>query len=109
MLIWGSTKGTAIGRAVNWEINLLLMDEATAALAIGQKNNVLRIVKQLKKGGITVIFIRHNFDDVFEVTDRIIVLRQGIKMAEIETEKANKENFMKLMIGIKERNSAKLV
>ena len=47
----GQQKGTAIGRAVNWEINLLLMDEATAALAIGQKNNVLRIVKKLKEGG----------------------------------------------------------
>jgi len=98
----GQKKGVAIGRVVNWEINLLLIDEATAGLGIGQKKNVLNIVKKLKEEGTTIIFISHNLDDVFEVTDRVIVIRQGIKMAEIETKKANKNNLRKLMIGIKE-------
>jgi len=98
----GQRKGAAIGRAVYWNINMLLMDEPTAALAIGQRNNVLRIIKELKKGGITVIFVSHSLEEIVEVTDRIIVLRQGVKMDEIETKKASKNKLKKLMLGIRD-------
>lgn len=97
----GQRKGTAIGRAVYWNAELVIMDEPTAALALGQRKNVLRIIKELKRQGTTVIFISHSLEEILEVTDQIIVLRQGIKIDEIETQNSNRNNLKKLMIGIR--------
>ena len=94
----GQRKGVAIARAVYWDAKLLIMDEATAALAVGQRRKVLELMKQLRNNQVTIIFISHNLEDVFEITDRIIVFRQGEKRGEIETKKAIKHKILRLMI-----------
>lgn len=95
----GQRKGVAIGRAVNQEIDLVLMDEPTAALAIGQRRNILRIIKELKERNTSVIFVSHDLDEIFEVTDRVVTLRHGVKNYEIETKNATHLDIKKSMIG----------
>jgi simple sugar transport system ATP-binding protein len=63
------------------------MDEPTAALAVKEVQHVLDLILKLKSDGISVILISHRLNDIFDVSDRIIVLRQGQIVAEkIKTE-----------------------
>jgi ABC-type sugar transport system ATPase subunit len=72
-----SARSVAIARALTFQPRLVIMDEPTAALAVREVERVLELIRELKRQGITVILISHRLTDVFEVSDRIITLRQG--------------------------------
>jgi len=72
----------AIGRAIHWKARVLIMDEPTAALGVPEQRKVMEIIAKLKKNGVGVIFISHNLNDIFQVSDRILVLRRGEKVGE---------------------------
>ena len=74
------------------------MDEPTANLDLTQRDLLINVIKNLKKQGMTVIFISHNLEDIFEVTDRIIILRQGVKVAELETDIKNEKKVIELIV-----------
>lgn len=78
----GQRQAVAISRALNLEARLFIMDEPTAALAVAETRKVLDLILQLRDAGRAVILISHNIGDVFEVADRIVVLRRGRKVAE---------------------------
>jgi D-xylose transport system ATP-binding protein len=67
----------AIARAVMWNSKLVILDEPTAALGVAQTKQVLELIKSLRQQGLAVIVISHNLADIFEVVDRISVLRLG--------------------------------
>lgn len=73
----GQQQAVAIGRAVSFEPQLVIMDEPTASLALKEVESVLELIRNLKKRGISVIIISHRLQDVFSVADRIGVLRAG--------------------------------
>jgi ABC-type sugar transport system ATPase subunit len=73
----GQRQSVAIARALTFQPRLVIMDEPTAALAVREVEHVLELIRELKRQGITVILISHRLTDVFEVSDRIITLRQG--------------------------------
>jgi ABC-type sugar transport system ATPase subunit len=73
----GQRQSVAIAKAVLWNSKLVIMDEPTAALGVAQTTMVLNLVHQLAERGLAVIIISHNMNDVFEVADRIAVLRLG--------------------------------
>jgi ABC-type sugar transport system ATPase subunit len=73
----GQRQSVAIAKAVLWNSKLVIMDEPTAALGVAQTAMVLNLVHQLAERGLAVIIISHNMNDVFEVADRIAVLRLG--------------------------------
>jgi D-xylose transport system ATP-binding protein len=73
----GQRQAVAVGRAVLWGSKVVLLDEPTAALGVEQTAMVLRLVHQLRKRGLAVVYISHNLVDVFSVADRITVLRLG--------------------------------
>jgi ABC-type sugar transport system ATPase subunit len=73
----GQRQSVAIAKAVLWNSKLVIMDEPTAALGVAQTAMVLNLVHQLVERGLAVIIISHNMNDVFEVADRIAVLRLG--------------------------------
>ncbi len=60
-----------------WNSKLVILDEPTAALGVAQTRQVLDLVKRLAEKGLAVVLISHNMHDVFEVADRITVLRLG--------------------------------
>jgi ABC-type sugar transport system ATPase subunit len=73
----GQRQSVAVARAVMWNSKLVILDEPTAALGVAQTEQVLALVKRLGEQGLAVILISHNLHDVFEVADRITVLRLG--------------------------------
>jgi D-xylose transport system ATP-binding protein len=73
----GQRQSVAIARAVMWNSKLVILDEPTAALGVAQTKQVLELIKSLRQQGLAVIVISHNLADIFEVVDRISVLRLG--------------------------------
>ena len=73
----GQRQSVAVARAVMWNSRLVILDEPTAALGVSQTEQVLPLVKRLAEQGLAVVLISHNLHDIFEVADRITVLRLG--------------------------------
>ncbi len=74
-------QSVAVARAVMWNSKLVILDEPTAALGVAQTQQVLELVKRLAHQGLAVVLISHNLHDIFEVADRITVLRLGRSVA----------------------------
>jgi ABC-type sugar transport system ATPase subunit len=72
-----SASRSRIAKAVLWNWKPSIMDEPTAALGMTQKGMVLELVRRLADRGLAVILISHNMNDVFQVADRVAVLRLG--------------------------------
>ncbi|MBB4273405.1 ATP-binding cassette domain-containing protein [Rhizobium mongolense] len=95
----GQRQAVAIGRAVYWNAKILIMDEPTAALGVPEQRKVISLIKSLKAQGRGVIFISHNLQDIFAVSDRIVVLRRGIVAGERTIADTNHDEVVRLMIG----------
>jgi ABC-type sugar transport system ATPase subunit len=95
----GQRQSVAIGRAIHWKARVLIMDEPTAALGVPEQRKVMEIIKKLKKSGVGVIFISHNLIDIFQVSDRILVLRRGEKVGERLISQTNHDEVVRLMVG----------
>jgi D-xylose transport system ATP-binding protein len=80
----GQRQSIAVARAVMWNSRLVILDEPTAALGVAQTRQVLDLVKRLAHNGLAVILISHNLHDIFEVADRITVLRLGRAVSELQ-------------------------
>jgi len=78
----GQRQAVAIAKAVLWNSMLVIMDEPTAALGVAQTEMVLHLVRSLADRGLAVILVSHNMNDVFQVADRIAVLRLGELVAQ---------------------------
>jgi len=95
----GQRQAVAIGRAVHWNAQILIMDEPTAALGVPEQRKVISLIHQLKAQGRGIIFISHNLQDIFAVSDRIIVMRRGIKAGERRIADTTHDEVVKLMVG----------
>jgi ABC-type sugar transport system ATPase subunit len=78
----GQRQAVAVAKAVMWNSKLVMLDEPTAALGVAQTAMVLELIRSLKEHGLAVMVISHNLNDVFEVADRIAVLRLGRMVAQ---------------------------
>jgi ABC-type sugar transport system ATPase subunit len=95
----GQRQAVAIGRAIHWKAKILIMDEPTAALGVPEQRKVIALIKSLKQSGVGVIFISHNLVDIFAVSDRIVVLRRGVKAGERLTPDTTSDEIVRLMVG----------
>lgn len=95
----GQRQAVAIGRAVYWNAQILIMDEPTAALGVPEQRKVISLIHQLKAQGRGVIFISHNLQDIFAVSDRIIVMRRGVMAGERRISETTHDEVVKLMVG----------
>jgi len=95
----GQRQAVAIGRAVYWNAQVLIMDEPTAALGVPEQRKVVSLIKTLKAQGRGIIFISHNLQDIFAVSDRIVVLRRGTLAGERKIAETNHDEIVKLMVG----------
>ena len=75
----------AIARALRWSPRILVLDEPTAAMSEGQSRLVLDLIRRLRSEGVTVVLISSVLDQIVAVTTRVVVLRRGRKVAEVET------------------------
>jgi simple sugar transport system ATP-binding protein len=95
----GQRQAVAIGRAIFWKAELLIMDEPTAALGVPEQRKVVELIHRLKRQGVAIIFISHNLIDIFAVADRIMVLRRGQKAGERRPAETTHDEVVKLMVG----------
>src|SRR5215203_4796903 len=95
----GQRQGVAVARAVMWASKVVIMDEPTAALGVAQAGMVLDLVRRVRQTGIPVVFISHNMPQVFDVADRVVVLRLGEVVAELDPEKASTDEAVAAMTG----------
>jgi simple sugar transport system ATP-binding protein len=95
----GQRQGVAVARAVMWASKVVIMDEPTAALGVAQTAMVLDLIRQVRDTGIPVVFISHNMPNVFQVADRIVVLRLGEVVAELDPATATIEDAVAAMTG----------
>src|SRR4051794_17440750 len=80
----GLRQQVAVARSLLGEPKVVLLDEPTAALGVAQTAQVLTLIKRLRERGLGVVVISHNLADVFEVADRIVVLRLGRRVASFD-------------------------
>jgi simple sugar transport system ATP-binding protein len=95
----GQRQAVAIGRAVYWDAQILIMDEPTAALGVPEQRKVLTLIRQLRAQGRGVIFISHNLQDIFAVADRIVVLRRGVQAGERRIADTSHDEVVRMMVG----------
>ena len=88
-----------IGRALSHEARLIIFDEPTASLTSGEVRNLFQIIDRLKKRGTAIVYITHKMDEIFQISDRITVLRDGRKTGTVPTKESDRDTLIKLMIG----------
>ncbi len=93
----GQRQSVAVARAVLWNSQLMILDEPTAALGVAQTGMVLRLVRRLAEQGYAVVIVSHNLVDVFEVADRIAVLRLGMTVGEAPASQLDRQSVVELM------------
>jgi D-xylose transport system ATP-binding protein len=95
----GQRQSVAVARSVMGENKVVLLDEPTAALGMAQTHEVLELVKRLRGQGLGVVLISHNLANVFEVADRITVLRLGRWVGTYDAKAVTREQLVAFMTG----------
>lgn len=95
----GQRQSVAISRAVMWSAKVVILDEPTAALGVAQTAQVLALIRRLREHGLGVVVITHNLHEVFEVANRIIVLRLGRRVATFKHDETTPEAVVAAITG----------
>ncbi|WP_445503436.1 ATP-binding cassette domain-containing protein [Microvirga sp. G4-2] len=95
----GQRQSVAIARAVAFGRKVVILDEPTAALGVPEQQKVLSLVQDLKARGFSIIMISHNLHHIFEISDRIHVLRQGRTAGVRATKETSPDDVVKLITG----------
>lgn len=93
-----------IARALSHESKIICMDEPTSALSNKEIERLFELIEKLKKKNVAVIYVSHKFEELFRITDRITVLRDGEKVGEVMTRETSKDELISLMVGRKLHN-----
>lgn len=93
----GERQAIAIARAIHFGAKLLILDEPTAALSVGETQRVLEHILEAKRRGIAVIFITHSIYHVYEVADRFVLLEKGEKIGDLEKSETTPEKIMEII------------
>jgi D-xylose transport system ATP-binding protein len=95
----GQRQSVSIARSLLGDPKIVMLDEPTAALGVAQTRQVLDLIKRLKDRGLGVVVISHNLQDIFEVADRIIVLRLGQRVATFDRSTSTPEQVVAAITG----------
>ena len=88
-----------IARAMSMDASVIVMDEPTSALSLRETEGLFRNISRLKERGVTVIYVSHRLEEVFEITDRISVLRDGRYLGTYQTAKVSMQEIVALIAG----------
>jgi ABC-type sugar transport system ATPase subunit len=95
----GQQQAVAIARAAAFRARVVIMDEPTASLAVKEVGKVLDLIGQLRASGVSVILISHRLQDVFNVCDRVMVLRSGERISERVIKETTMDETVKYIVG----------
>jgi ABC-type sugar transport system ATPase subunit len=88
-----------IAKAISKEAKILVMDEPTAALSADETQSLFSIINTLKAKGVAIIYISHRLKEIFEITDRVTVLRDGKKVGTLKTKDTDANKLVQMMVG----------
>lgn len=88
-----------IAKVVSKNVKILIMDEPSAPLSVSEVERMFEIIRQLKRKGVTIIYISHRLEEIFKISDRVSVLRDGKYVATKLTSETNREELIRLMVG----------
>jgi D-xylose transport system ATP-binding protein len=95
----GQRQSIAVAKSLLRKAKVVLLDEPTAALGVAQTRQVLNLILRLRDQGLGVVVISHNLADVFEVADRVIVLRLGKRVATFDVKNTTSEQVVAAITG----------
>ena len=95
----GKQQMVEIAKAISHDSRLLILDEPTAALTQPEVEELFKIMNDLKKKGIGMIYISHRMDEIGRISDRITVMRDGEYVGTLVTSRTNKDELVKMMVG----------
>ena len=99
----GQRQAVAIARAIyHADLRVLVMDEPTAALGPQETARTLELIRTLRTQGLAIILISHSLDDVFEISDRVQVMRRGRRVGVVRTADSNKQEVLGMIVGAQE-------
>jgi len=96
----GQRQSVAVARASAWASRIVFLDEPTAALGVVQAQKVLDLIRRVRDNGIGVVLISHNMPQVFDVADRIEVLRLGRRVARFTPSEIDMDDIVAAMTGV---------
>jgi ABC-type sugar transport system ATPase subunit len=88
-----------IAKALSLQSDILIMDEPTSALTESEVSRLYRVIERLRKRGVTILYISHKMDEVFHLSDRITVFRDGQLVKTVETKDVSPKDITHLMVG----------
>ncbi len=95
----GQKQRTEIARALSLDAKVLLLDEPTATLSETDAARLFALLRDLRKNGIAMVYISHRLREVLEITDRVVCLRDGERVAELPTREATLDKLVELLAG----------
>ncbi|MCL4385500.1 MAG: sugar ABC transporter ATP-binding protein [Cyanobacteria bacterium] len=98
-LTTGQKQLIQVAKAISSDSNIIIMDEPTASLSNKETEQLFNIIRNLKKGNKSIIYISHRLEEVFEIADKITVLRDGKLIDTLLKKDATKEKLISLMVG----------
>ncbi len=101
----GQRQAVAIARAIYWKAKVVIMDEPTAALAVMERQNVIKYARELAASGAGVIYIGHNLVEILDVADRIAVMFRGAIVHTTTAGETSQETLIKYMTGYHDKQA----
>jgi ribose transport system ATP-binding protein len=95
----GEMQMISIAKALFHKARLLSLDEPTASLSNREVEVLFKLIRNLKKSGMTILYVSHRLDEIFEIADRVTILRDGCFIGTYETKEINREILIKKMVG----------
>ncbi|HGY10438.1 MAG TPA: sugar ABC transporter ATP-binding protein [Oceanithermus profundus] len=95
----GVKQSVEIAKALSYDAQVLLLDEPTSSLTGPEIDNLFSVIRKLQERGIGIVYVSHHLDEIFEVTDRVHVLRDGKTVEVMDTASASEETLVARMVG----------
>ena len=94
----GQRKSVAIARTMFFNAKVVILDEPTSAISVKETRKVLDLITQLKNKGVSVVVVSHRMEDIFAVSDRIVVLRRGRKVEDVDRANTTPDGIIRKII-----------
>ena len=95
----GEMQMLAIAKALFHNAQVISLDEPTASLTTGETASLFKIIRELKESGITIIYVSHRLEEIFQICDRATILRDGVYITTLEVGKITRETLIRHMVG----------
>ena len=88
-----------IARALSMSVRILILDEPTSSLTLDETQNLMRLVEELKSEGVAILYVSHRLDEVKQIADRVVALRDAKNAGNLAREEINHGAMIKMMVG----------